>query len=106
LERVRVPVRSNLVQIVEALLSASSLNANERARTLDRTAAVMAKRARPKKDKDGAGDVAEADDDEAAGEEQDDEDQEPDLSEVVIPDILQELAPCEVICNAHGFAGC
>ena len=92
------------MQIVEALLDATpSWSQEEKQQTLDRCVVAVARRARPKKNTDGdpvAGEQPgmgqEGEEDGGEEGEEDEDEERPDLSGVVIPDILQELARCEV----------
>ncbi len=102
----QLPPRATFVQIVEALLDATpSWSQQEKQQTLDRCVAAVARRARPKKNKDGdlvageqpcVGQVGEEDGGEEGEEDEDEDEERPDMSGVVVPDILQGLARCEV----------
>lgn len=111
LKGVQLPVRANYAQIVAALLAGSSLSDAERESASAIAVFIMAKRARPRKGakKDGPDGPAEGADDVGDGGEEEGEQHldadVPDLSDIVVPDVLRDLAGREVHGNVKHVMG-
>ena len=110
LQGVGLPTRANYAQIVAELLAGSSLSDAEKVAASAMADATMAQRSRPKKKKKESPDeAAEGPDDEGGGDDEEgdqglDGDVQ-DLSGIVVPDILRDLAGREVHGNMKHVMG-